>query len=137
MDKIKLIKNHLKKERGKLLKAIKNTKRTRDSAPSAMESQHDTTRNQAEKLVVALEEELKKTDELLSNITSCKLKLFEFQLEKNLIKAILVPVGMGGKEINGIKLISEGSPLGSMLKNKKPGDDFEFNNQKGRVLRVS
>jgi len=146
MDRIELIKEHLNREKEFLLKALQAAKETRDSAPAATESHSDTTRSQYEKLVIALEEKVRSIDDFSSilpkNLESKKTgpislwSYVEISLNKNIIKLILVPEGMGGKELEGIKLISDNSPLGSLLIGKKLGEKFEFNEQRGKVLKI-
>lgn len=146
MDKIEIIKKHLSNEKQSLLKTLKSAKETRDSAPSAMESHHDTTKNQAEKFVVALEKKLHNLEKSISNLPNPqnirpanKIALWSYMeanLNGNKMKLIIVPEGIGGKQINNIHLISDKTPLGSAISNKRKGEEFEFNNQQGTILLV-
>ena len=119
-DLLGIVKKCLEKERETLLKAITSAKRARDSAPSAIESHHDTERNQSEKMVVALEEKLLELDELIrnlpQNITTNNVSngvwgYYEIDKDGNNLKIILVPDGYGGREAEGIKLVSINTPI--------------------------
>jgi hypothetical protein len=141
MDKIKLIKSSLEKEKKTILNTIKKEKEIRDTSSSAMQSWSDTTRSQAEDLIFALEEKVKKIDELLKSLPenskpSKNIELWsyiEFTLGEIKMKAIIVPEGIGGKEVEGVKLISENTPLGSNLIGKKVEGKFTFNNIKTKI----
>ena len=119
-DLLGIVKKCLEKERETLLKAITSAKRARDSAPSAIESHHDTERNQSEKMVVALEEKLLELDELIrnlpqnittNNVSSGVWSYCEIDKVGNNLKIILVPDGYGGREAEGIKLVSINTPI--------------------------
>jgi len=114
--------------------AISSAKKARDMAPSAMESHSDTTRSEKEKLIYALEKEL----DILSNIKENDLiiKTYEIKLNDNLMGVCLIPEGLGGETIGDLKLISELSPLGKLIKNKKIGDEFSFNNKKLKIENI-
>jgi hypothetical protein len=127
MNKRQIVLKVLEKKRINLLKAIKNAKSARDNAPSATESHSDTTRSQNERLIFALEAQFNEIEKVLKNISS--LPLFILKINSKICKFILVPEGVGGEEIGGIRLLSEKSPLGLELKNKKIGEKFEFNKQ--------
>ena len=147
MNKISLIRSCLKKEKSILLKSLQKAKDVRDSAPSAAQSWSDTTRNQAEKLVGALEEKLQNLEKIDLSIPSetdsekdNKVYLWsyvEVKLNNQLMKIIFVPEGVGGKEIKGIKLISSGSPLGEKLIGKVLKEQFVFNNRTGKILNIN
>ncbi|MFZ3301902.1 MAG: hypothetical protein WA152_04285 [Microgenomates group bacterium] len=136
MDKDKLFLSYLADRKINLLKAIEKAKDARDNAPSATESHSDTRRSQAEKLVVALEIELNNIQKVEDNPQDIKLVYFEMTINSNLNKFLLVPSGMGGAELNGIRFLSEDTPLGSELKSKNTGDEFDFNGQKVAILKV-
>ncbi len=147
MNKILLVKKHLDKEKQSLLQTLEKAKETRDSAPSAMESHHDTTRNQTEKFVAALEKKLHHLENIISNlpnpqdIASSKTVALWSYVELNLngkeMKLIIVPEGLGGKKEDDINFISENTPLGNVLINKKVENSFTFNNQRGEILKVN
>lgn len=136
MDKDKLFLSYLADRKTNLLKAITKAKDARDNAPSATESHSDTRRSQAEKLVVALEIELNNIQKVEDNPQDVKLVYFEVEINYVLNKFLLVPSGMGGAELNGIRLLSEDTPLGNELKSKNTGDEFDFNGQKIKILKV-
>ena len=123
-DLLDIVKKCLEKERETLLKAITSAKRARDSAPSAIESHHDTERNQSEKMVAALEEKLLELDELIlnlpQNITTNNVSngvwgYYEIDKDGNNLKIILVPDGYGGRETEGIKLVSINTPFAKSI----------------------
>ncbi len=136
MDKDKLFLIYLADRKTNLLKAITKAKDARDNAPSATESHSDTRRSQAEKLVVALEIELNNIQKVEDNPQDVKLVYFEVEINYVLNKFLLVPSGMGGAELNGIRFLSEDTPLGNELKSKNTGDEFDFNGQKIKILKV-
>lgn len=136
MDKDKLFLSYLADRKTNLLKAITKAKDARDNAPSATESHSDTRRSQAEKLVVALEIELNNIQKVEDNPQDVKLVYFEVEINYVLNKFLLVPSGMGGAELNGIRFLSEDTPLGNELKSKNTGDEFDFNGQKIKILKV-
>lgn len=145
MNKIEIIRKHLTKEKKTLNKAIKSAKKARDSAPSAMESHSDTTRNQSERLVFALQEKKKSLEKIISKLpTKSKsskrnVSLWSYTkiiLGKSKLEIVIVPEGIGGKEIGKIKLISKVSPLGKSLLRKKVGDNFKFNNKNVKIVKT-
>ena len=146
MNKLKLVKKHLDKEKQSLLKALGNAKETRDSAPSAMESHHDTTRNQAEKFVAALEKKLNNLEKIVSGLPNPQdivssdsvalLSYVELNLNGSKMKLIIVPEGLGGKKEDDINFISENTPLGGAILNKTIGSPFTFNGQGGEILNL-
>lgn len=124
VDLLKLVKKSLENERVILNKAIDSAKKARDSAPSATESHYDTDRNQNEKMVAALEEELLQLDHLIQNLPisipdDCgRTNLWsyiELPKENQVLKIIIVPEGYGGRDIDGIKLVSISAPLAKKI----------------------
>jgi len=138
MDKSQVIKEIFEKKRKCLSKALKAAREARDTAPGAMESHSDTTRSQNEKLLAALEARLKNLEDLDQKITtgSFQPRFFEVLFNGENKKLVIVPEGLGGEEVNGMRLLSETSPLGIVLKEKKLGDKFEFNGQTIEILKV-
>jgi len=145
-NKLGLVKNALQKERGVLLRTVKNTKLARDAAPSAMESHHDTDRNQNERIAVALEEKYQELDKLVQllpntvNVDSKTIDLWsyvELNFSDSILKLILVPEGYGGREYKGIKFISDTTPLGKIILNKKIGESFLFNKSEYKIQTLS
>jgi len=105
MKKIALVKKALVSDKASLTKALNRAKESRNSATSAMQSWSDTTRNQSEKLVIALETKLIEIEKLLEDLpTDNDLKVnkrislwsyVEIDLATNRIKLILVTIGFG------------------------------------------
>ena len=147
MNYFSAIRKHIQKEKALLKKALKNTKKARDLAPSAMESGSDVSRSKHEKLAIAIESKIKNIDRYLSLIPTKfhqgkKKKvemwsLLEIKLGKAKIKLVIVPKGMGGKNIGPVKLVSKDSPLGSTLTGKSIHQEFSFQNQKAKILKPS
>ncbi|KKS32445.1 MAG: hypothetical protein UU93_C0007G0050 [Candidatus Amesbacteria bacterium GW2011_GWA2_42_12] len=106
-------------------KSLKEAKIAQLNAPSAMESHSDTTKSEMEKLVTALEIDISRQKNYLSlvpnNLTPSNQKI---ELWKNvrvnnkgiLMNIIIVPDGMGGDTIDGIRLVSETTPLVLQIK---------------------
>jgi transcription elongation GreA/GreB family factor len=145
MDKYMLLMDHFQKQRKSLVRAIDSEKKIRDSSPSAMQSHHDTTRNQTEKLVTALEHELSELDRNIALIPEKDINpggkvtlwsYIELKQDGETVKLIIVPEGMGGSEAEGIKLVSETTPLGIKLISKKEGDKCSFNEKQQLVKRI-
>ena len=109
MDYIADLLNSLSLEKTTLENSLAQAKKTRDSAPSAMESHSDTTRSEFEKMATALEEQL---DVIKNNI-----KLITAHPEQIVPhgKYLLVPDGLGGKKIGDMITVSVSSPLGKTL----------------------
>ena len=137
--------SHFQNKRNQLLKGIKAAERARDTAPSAMESASDTTRNENEKLVFALKKELKKINGVILKIpTDISKKDKELRVKywrrvnisigNDSMSVCLVPEGLGGEMIENVRLLSSSSPLGIVLSNKKTKDKFIFNKQEGVVI---
>ena len=148
MDKLQIVRDHLEKEKKILNKSLQQAKHTRNSAPSAMQSHHDTTRNQTERLITALEEKttlLEKQMSLIPKIDPTsgdkveQWSYIQFTLDSNktVIKAIIVPKDMGGVEVGNTILLSINSPLGKCLLNKKIEDNINFNETKGIILKIN
>ena len=136
MNKQEFFRKYLIKQKENLLKSIDKAKDARDNAPSATESHSDTRRSQAEKLVLALEEQLKDLNMYEKQTDILPLRYFETQMGSGTKSFLLVPKGLGGVEMNGTRLLSEDTPLGLLLADKKEADIFEFNEQMIKVLRV-
>lgn len=133
-----MIIKYLDKQRESLLKALEKAKEARDNAPGAMESHSDTTRSQNEKLVEALEQQLKELEGATKkiNLAGKQFPYFKTSFSQEKKKFILVPEGLGGQEIDGVRLLSESSPLGLLLACKNVGDKFEFNSQQIEILKI-
>ena len=135
MDKKDLFKKYLNDKKESLLKSLERAKDARDNAPSAMESHSDTRRSQAEKLVVSFELDLNEVTKLQKDIDSIELKYIELTIDDLTKKFLIVPSGIGGAEMNGIRFLSVDTPLEIHLRNKNVGDIIEFNNQKLKIVK--
>lgn len=132
----------LKKEEQTLTRSWEWAKDARDRAPSAAESHSDTTRSEQEKLVHALERDIKtikghikEVEKMTKSFARSVGKWSYVELDNGgmEMKILIVPEGIGGKDINGVKLVSVASPLGSALLEKRMGDSVEIN---GRGILV-
>lgn len=133
MNKTEIFKKFLDIQKKTLLKAILKAKDARDNAPSAMESHSDTSRSQNEKLVTALELQLKELESVKHDV---QLIYFEIKTNSGLKMFMIVPMGLGGVEIDKVRLLSSDSPLGGILTSKRIGNKFDFNNQKLEILKI-
>ena len=145
-NKLKIIMKCLESEKHTLQRAINDAKLARDNAPSATESHHDTERNQNENLVSALEHDLEKLNQAIANLPDTVftkndvVTLWNYVKIKNnsdIIKSILVPENIGGRETNGVKLIAVNTPIGKSLLNKRPGDKFKVNDNIFKILSLA
>lgn len=101
-----------------LYQALETAKIAQREAPSAMESASNTTRSEMEKMVTALEIEIAN---LKGKILLIPTKLSEQEIlwsvkEIKNMKVLIVPEGMGGEIINGVRLVSENAPIIKTLK---------------------
>ena len=119
--------DHLIEEKRKLLFARDQAKTARDNAPSAMESHSDTSRSENEKLVFALDNEIKVNESCTTVISNTDLICFNLVSDNAVLKVVIVPEGMGGSKVGDMMLISGNSPLGLKLIGKSRGDKLEFN----------
>lgn len=144
MNNLKLARLIFEKEQEKLVKAIGSAKHARDNAPSPMESHHDNTRSDNERLARALEEKLRFLEKQITSIPSIlpvteeveEWRYVEVQIETRTLKLLIVPKGLGGSGIDGIQLISLDTPLGLEIAGKRAGEKFKLNNQEGKVLSI-
>lgn len=96
-----------------LYSALETAKIAQRDAPSAMESASNTTRSEMERMVTALEiniANLKKQILQIPDKLSTDNKLWKL-VEIKKMKILIVPEGMGGEIIDGIRLVSENAPL--------------------------
>jgi len=136
MDKSGLFKKWFNDQKERLLKSIERAKEARDNAPGAMESASDTRRSQAERLLTTLEDQLKELDKYTNGVNLSQLSFVEVDINSVPKKFLLVPEGLGGEEIDGVRLLSVDTPLGQSLLNKKQGDRFDFNGQELEILKT-
>lgn len=138
MDKLQIVNEFLIKRKENLLKVLKGAKEARDNAPGAMESHSDTSRSQNEKLVAALEQQLKDLDGITEKIANnpSSLMFFKVNIKGEEKKFIIVPAGAGGAESEETQLLSEETPLGLELIQRKTGEKFDFNGNVIEILTV-
>jgi transcription elongation GreA/GreB family factor len=136
MNKVELFEKCLDTQINKLQKSIEKAKEARDNAPGAMESASDTRRSQAEKLVTALEEQLKELNRYSVGTNPSELAYLEVNMNSDVKKFLIVPEGLGGVEVGGVRLLSADSPLGQLLTGRKIGSKFEFNRQELEILKT-
>jgi len=139
IDKTKLIKCSLEKEEKDLNNAINKIIISRDESPIPNESRSDTSRIQADKMLIELNAKSKELKKLLYNLpkiftdNSSRINIWsyaEITSGKSKIQLILVPDGYGGREFNGVKLVSTSAPLGKILYGNHPGEIITFNESK-------
>lgn len=135
IDKLLVIKKSLEDEYKIIQNALNAATSARDSAPSAMESHHDTTRNQSEKLASNLNIQLTNLKNMIETLPKTlpedqkRIDLWSFiELIGNnsRLSVILVPEGFGGKECDNVKLVSVQAPLGKYLLGKKTGENISI-----------
>ncbi len=126
--------------KSELKKALENQKNTMEvslvrareaqrNAPSAMESHSDTTRSEKERLVTAIELNLRRVGQLLQKLDAGAgmgnlWSVHEITLNGEKVKCCLVPGGMGGFKIGDLQMVSADSPLGKQLLVKKSSLDL-------------
>lgn len=145
MTHLKVIKKYIGDTIKILEKALKHAKTARDNAPSAMESHSDETRSRMESQVYMLEVKLKEIKVQLDAVPNevnkeGKIKLWNLvKISKNGQKEliVIVPNGLGGKKLKNLLLVSEESPYGKNLVNKKIGDTINFNSNQVKVISVN
>jgi hypothetical protein len=146
MNYLEQLKKYFEQEKKRLEKLIENEKATRDGSPSAMQSHHDTTRNQTEKLIQVLELQLKELENNLGIIPNNLPKqnskinlwsLIDIELGTNKLLVILVPAGLGGKKFDNFQTLAINSPLGTIIENKKESELFEINGSKGKIIKIT
>ena len=113
MDLLDAVRQNFAKKLQVLNSALGTAKIAQREAPSAMESASNTTRSEMEKMVTALEIDianLKKQILQIPDKLSTDNKLWKL-VEIKSMKILVVPEGMGGEVINGVRLVSENAPL--------------------------
>ena len=111
MDWKARVRESLMSQREVLEKSLTAARISRDNAPAATESHSDTTKSEQEKLVHALEDEMKIASGQAKALETAEVKY----VEHNGMKLVLVPEGMGGRKIGDVMLVSVTSPLGKKL----------------------
>jgi hypothetical protein len=144
IDKIKLIRSCLEKEERDFNNAIKKIVIARNESPIPMESHSDTSRIQADKMLGELNTKINTLEKLIYDLPVRipdnfeKIELWNFvNLSKpNLqIKLILVPEGYGGREFDGVKLVTISTPLGKALYGKRINELITVN-ESGFLIKV-
>lgn len=103
-----------------LQKSLQDAKTAQRNAPSAMESHSDTTRSEMEKLVTALEFDIynlkKNIDKIPGNSSNGPMwKVTKINNNGVEMTVMIVPDGMGGDIIDGVRLISETTSLAKRI----------------------
>lgn len=145
VNKLTILKKSLEEEYKVIQNALNTATTARDSAPSAMESHSDTTRNQSEKLASNLNIQLTNLKKLIESLPYTfpeeqkKISLWSLvQLvgSNSRLSIILVPEGYGGKEYDNVKLVSIQAPIGKYLLGKKTGDNISIIDNKYIISSV-
>jgi len=123
---------------------IKEAEKTRDSAPSPMESKSDKTRQDFERLIFSLQDEKRNFIHLQKNLV----KLPKFTSKVNLNTQVtlkseageksffIVPEGLGGITVNNLYLLSDKTPLAKCFLNQKINHQFTFNNTNYKITSI-
>ena len=111
MDWKARVRESLMSQREVLEKSLTAARIARDNAPAATESHSDTTKSEQERLVHALEDEIKIINGHIKTLETVEVKC----VEHDGMKLLLVPEGMGGRKIGDVMLVSVTSPLGKKL----------------------
>ncbi|MFC1649226.1 hypothetical protein ACFL2C_00750 [Patescibacteria group bacterium] len=123
MTNLSEVKKYFENEITKLEQAIENEKSARDDASCAMQSWSDTTRNQKEQLIQALETKLRFRKRQSGSVpakTSVN-GVWSVVHSKSLnSKCLIVPDGMGGAKIGDLILVSIDSLLAKELLQSTP-----------------
>jgi hypothetical protein len=119
-----------------LLQQIKDTEKARDEAATPMESHSDQTRQNAEQLIYALKDEVKRQKLLLSKLDQYKAILYTVRSSAGLKDYLVVPDGLGGQSIDNVYLLAESTPLAKNLIGKKPGHTFPLNSSLNELVFI-
>jgi hypothetical protein len=120
----------------KVDKWIKQAAIERDESATSTESAHDQTRQIANQLFNSLLEEKAKLQKL-ENVVKKYQNVLEIKKQNGeVFKAMVVPDGLGGKNIDGTLLVGEGSPLGQKLRDLKTYDVYEMNGVSYQVTDI-
>ncbi len=131
MDRLLAIRKQFEQKKELLERALADARRARAEAPTPTESHSDTTMSEKEKLITALEIDLANINKFLSVIPQAVTQGETIQMwsyvQTDKMKLLIVPDGMGGGQIQDIRLISAGTPLGKAILGKRIGDKFAVN----------
>ena len=115
---------------------IKDTEKARDEAATPMESHSDQTRQNAEQLIYALKDDLKKQRTLLQKLSSYNPTKYSVRNPSGLKDYLIVPDGAGGQTIDNVCLLAESTPLAKNLIGKNPGHAFAVNGSAYEIVFV-
>ncbi len=126
----------LKDEIDKKEKWIRQAATERDESATSTESAHDQTRQVANQLFNSLLEEKTKLQKL-ENVVKKYRNILEIKKQNGeIFKIMIVPDGLGGKNIEGIMLVGENSPLGQRIKDLKKNDSYEMNSENYKIVNL-
>ena len=116
----------LENRRSILDKQIARTTQIHQQSPSRMEARYDSSRAEYQYLITSLESELKIVRQQLITLKKKGEDQSLWQPKRALInnkfcRILLVPDGFGGPVINGVRLVSDKSPVGLTILKKSPG----------------
>lgn len=119
MDWLPAIRDHFGSKKELLLRALADARRAAADAPKPNESRSDTTINEKQKMINALELDLANLNKLIKSIPdtmpdSNTVGVWSY-VETDKFKLILVPDGMGGGQIGEVRLVSITSPIGMSI----------------------
>lgn len=126
-------------------KSLEQARIAQKNAPSAAESHSDTTRSEMEKLVTALEIDIGKLKQKMSQIpVEVEPNPKGVQLWRHIkidnggqvMELILVPDGMGGGTIDNTRLVSVTTPLGMAIMGKYLGQVTSMAGREVKILQV-
>ena len=144
-DNLELIRKLFEHKLQILEKSLLEARIAQRNAPSAMESHSDTTRSEMEKMVTALEIEIRNIKEKIESIPASltppngSVQLWQEVQINNTgtpMTVIFVPDGMGGDTIGQTKLISETTRLGRAMLGKRVGESCDIDGRKVEVLQL-
>jgi len=134
----------VKQQISDLKRHLSQVKHERDTAATPMESHSDQTRQVTDQLFHSLQDKLANFESLLSSLN--KLPPFNSTAQTNTMvtldtssgqqKFLLVPEGLGGIKIDNTTLLSTNSTLATQFLNKKLRFQFDFNNQKYKIISI-
>lgn len=119
-----------------LQQQIKDTEKARDEAATPMESHSDQTRQNAEQLIYALKDEIKRQRLLLDKVSGYKVITYSVRNPLGLKDYAIVPDGLGGQTVNNTYLLAESTNLAKNLVGKKQGHTFSLNGSSHEIVFV-
>lgn len=146
MNSSDLIRKSIEKKIELFKKSLKEARLAQQNAPSANESHSDTTRSEMEKMVTALEINIQRQKNYLKLIpldsrpSNGKVGLWQYAKLNNggePMEIIVVPDGMGGDMVDGVRLVSEITPMVVAILGKRATESADFNGRKVILLEVA